>query len=172
VRLTQAQRKEFRALMWEFRRDAAALTDQERRRLEDLFARVPELRRLYEIKGRFKRIFDTAAGRRQAAYQLCALEVDALDAGLDLSAFFRTYERWQDGILAYFDGRQTSAVVEGINNKARVIVKRSYGLKTAESLWTRLILDLNWAKRAIGQTIDGLRALVAGFKALFSGASA
>jgi transposase len=158
--------------MWEFRRDAAALTDKARRRLEDLFERVPELRRLYEIKGGFKRIFDTAKGRRQAAYRLCALEVDALDAGLDLSAFFRTYERWQDGILAYFDGRQTSAAVEGINNKARVIVKRSYGLKTASSLWTRLILDLNWAKQVIGRTIEGIRSLAAGFKALFSGASA
>jgi transposase len=158
--------------MWEFRRDAAALTDKERRRLEDLFARLPQLRRLYEIKGRFKRIFDTAKDRRQAAYQLCELEVAALDAGLDLGAFFRTYERWQDGILAYFDGRQTSAAVEGINNKARVIVKRSYGLKTASSLWTRLILDLNWAKQAVGQTIAGIRSLAAGFKALFSGASA
>jgi transposase len=159
-------------LMWEFRRDAAALTGQERQRLEGLFARLPELRQLYEIKGRFKRIFDTAKGRRQAAYRLCALEVDALDAGLDLGAFFRTYERWQDGILAYFDERQTSAAVEGINNKARVIVKRSYGLKTAGSLWTRLILDLNWGKRVIGRTIEGVRSLVAGFKALFSGASA
>jgi transposase len=159
-------------LLWEFRRDADALTDQERRQLEDLFARVPLLRQLYQIKGRFKRIFDTAQGRRQAAYQLCELEVDALDAGLDLSAFFRTYERWQEGILAYFDGRQTSAAVEGINNKARVIVKRSYGLKTAGSLWTRLILDLNWGKRVIGRTIEGVRSLAAGFKALFSGASA
>jgi transposase len=158
--------------MWEFRRDAAALTGKERQRLEGLFARVPALRRLYEIKSRFKRIFDAAKGRHQAAYQLCALEVDALDAGLDLSAFFRTYDRWQDGILAYFDGRQTSAAVEGINNKARVIVKRSYGLKTASSLWTRLILDLNWGKRVIGRTIAGVRSLVAGFKALFSGASA
>ena len=31
--------------------------------------------------------------------------------------------------------------MEGINNKARVITKRTYGLKSAESLWTRLILD-------------------------------
>jgi transposase len=158
--------------MWEFRRDAAKLTDEERRRLEELFERLPELRRLYEIKGWFKRIFDTAKSRRKAAYQLCALEVAALDAGLDLSAFFRTYERWQDGILAYFDDRQTSAAVEGINNKARVIVKRSYGLKSAGSLWTRLILDLNWARQAVGQTIEGMRALAAGFKTLISGASA
>jgi hypothetical protein len=33
---------------------------------------VPLLRQLYQIKGRFKRIFDTAQGRRQAAYQ-CVL---------------------------------------------------------------------------------------------------
>lgn len=153
--------------MWEFRRDAASLTGQERQRLEGLFVRVPELRRLYEIKGRFKRIFDTAKDRRRAAYRLCALEVDALDAGLDLSAFFRTYDRWQDEILAYFDRRQTSAAVEGINNKARVITKRAYGLKSADSLWNRLILDLNRASQAIGWSIEQIRQMARGLKALF-----
>ena len=61
--------------------------------------------------------------------------------GLDLGSFFETYDRWKTKILNYFDARQTSAAVEGINNKARVITKRTYGLKSAKSLWDRLILD-------------------------------
>ena len=48
-----------------------------------------------------------------------------------------TYDQWKTEILNYFDARQTSAAVEGINNKSRVITKRTYGLKSAESLWTR-----------------------------------
>ena len=47
------------------------------------------------------------------------------------------------GILNYFAAWQTSGPVEGINTKARVIVKRCYGLKSADSLWTRLVLELN-----------------------------
>ena len=33
--------------------------------------------------------------------------------------------------------------MEGINNKARVITKRCYGVKSSGTLWNRLILDLD-----------------------------
>ena len=52
--------------------------------------------------------------------------------------------------MNYFEGRYTSAAVEGINNKARVITKRCYGVKTAKTLLSRLILDLNRASEAVG----------------------
>jgi hypothetical protein len=84
--------------------------------------------------------------------------------------FVKTYERWQEGILNYFDGRHTSGPVEGINNKARVITKRAYGLKSASSLWTRLVLDLNLAAEATGQTIEAFRATAAAFRPIFSAA--
>jgi transposase len=128
---------------------------------------LPRLKTLYELKVRFKQIFDTAPHRQAAARRLCGLELDALDAGIDLGDFFRTYDRWQEEILNYFDAGQTSAAVEGINNKARVIVKRAYGLKSVRSLWDRLVLDLNLAKRAVGRSISGLRELVQGLKAFF-----
>ena len=153
--------------MWEFRRDPASLSEQERAQLEALFVRLPRLRTLYELRVRFKTIFDTAPGRRSASMQLCKLEMAAMDADVDLLDFFHTYDEWQQEILNYFDARQTSAQVEGINNKARVLIKRAYGLKCVGSLWTRLMLDLNLAKLALGRSIDRLRDLAHGLKALF-----
>jgi Transposase len=91
-----------------------------------------------------------------------------LDEFPELEAFIRTFEAWQEEILNYFDARQTSGPVEGINNKARVILKRSYGLKSADSLWTRLILDLNRAKDVVLYTIRQMHELAAGFRVLFS----
>jgi len=85
-----------------------------------------------------------------------------------LEAFIRTFEAWQEEILNYFDARQTSGPVEGVNNKARVILKRSYGLKSADSLWTRLILDLNRAQEVVLYTIGQIHELVAGFRASFA----
>jgi hypothetical protein len=85
-----------------------------------------------------------------------------------MDSFIRTFERWQDEILNYFEARQTSAPVEGINNKARVIIKRAYGLRSAESLWTRLVLDLNRAQEVVVWTIAQVREMVAGFRILFS----
>ena len=77
--------------------------------------------------------------------------------GLDFSKFWRTCDNWKAGILSYFDGRYTSAAVEGINNKARVITNRCYGVKTAKTLFSRLILDLNRASDAVGRGIAELR---------------
>jgi transposase len=117
---------------------------------------------------RFQRIFDTARDRRKAYRALIGLFLDMLDNFPELEAFIRTFESWQEEILNYFDARQTSATVEGLNNKARVILKRAYGLKGADSLWTRLILDVNRATDVVLYTIGQIQELVAGFRATFA----
>jgi transposase len=136
--------------------------------LEHLFQQIPKLRTLYELRVRFKTIFDTLTQRHLAALALTQLCLDAIDAFPALEKFVCTYEKWHLLILNYFPGRPTSAAVEGINNKARVITKRAYGLKSADSLWTRLILDLNRAQDIVVHTIAGLRAVADGFRAIFS----
>ena len=156
--------------MWEFRRNPQALSAEEKTKREGLFAKLPRLRVLYEFRVRFQHILDTAPDRRRALRSLTELWLDILEDGPELEPFLRTFETWQEEILNYFDARQTSGPVEGINNKARVIVKRAYGLKSADSLWTRLVLDLNLARDAVAQTIGHLRDLVTGFQALFSSA--
>jgi transposase len=156
--------------MWEFRRNPQDLTDEDRAKLEELFGKLPRLRRLYEVRVRFQQIFDTAGDRKEALRALLGLYLDMLGDFPALDAFVRTFEAWQEEILNYFDARQTSGPVEGINNKARVIVKRAYGLKSADSLWTRLVLDLNRAKEVVTHTIGQIRELVVGFRAIFSGA--
>jgi transposase len=154
--------------MWEFRRDPRELAAKGKQRLEELFERLPRLRQLYEIRVQFKEIFDRPVGRRKAGRELVALFLEAMAAFPELESFVVTYEQWQEEILNYFDARQTSAAVEGVNNKARVIIKRAYGLKSGDSLWTRLILDLNRAKEVVGCTLQHIRELVAGFRAIFS----
>jgi transposase len=129
---------------------------------------LPRLRALYEIRVRFQRIFDTAPGRRKALRSLVGLWLDILEHFPGMDPFICTFERWQEEILNYFDARQTSGPVEGINNKARVIVKRAYGLKSGDSLWTRLILDLNRAKDVAAHTIEQIHGLVVRFRALFA----
>jgi transposase len=126
------------------------------------------LRTLYEFRVRFKKIFDTAPSRRRALQALVRLFGDMVDFAPELDGFVRTFERWEDEILNYFEARQTSAAVEGLNNKARVILKRSYGLKEVDSLWTRLILDVNRATDVVLYTIRQIKELVAGFRATFS----
>jgi len=153
--------------MWEFRRDPKDLKPQERESLDRLFVELPVLKDVYDVRVRFKEIFDTASDPATAEQQLAELRSRIESLGLDFSKFWTTYDNWKTGILNYFDGRYTSAAVEGINNKARVITKRCYGVKSSGTLWNRLILDLNRASEAVGQSIAVLRQIVSGLKAVF-----
>jgi transposase len=145
------------------------LTAEENKALGGLFEKIPKLKELYQVGLRFKKIFDTAPDRTTAASWLENLRGEAERLGLDLELFFATYDRWKTEMLNYFDARQTGAAVEGINNKARVITKRTYGLKSAQSWWDRLILDLNQASGAIGWSIEQIRQIAKGLKVLFDG---
>ncbi|HMB06929.1 MAG TPA: transposase [Isosphaeraceae bacterium] len=165
--LDKAERKAFRSQMWAFRRDPASLTAEEKEALEHLFEKIPTLKGLYRVRLRFKEIFDTARDRTTATRWLRQLRREAERLGLELGPFFETYERWKTAILNNFDAHQTSAAVEGINNKARVITKRAYGVKSADTLWKRLILGLNRASEAIGRSIDRIRQIAQGLTALF-----
>src|SRR3954447_16216268 len=167
AKLNRAERKAFRSQMWAFRRDPESLTTEEQQALEGLFETIPDLKELYRVRLRFKEIFDTARDRTTAARWLRQLRRETEELGLDLGPFFETYDRWKTAILNDFDARQTSAAVEGINNKARVITKRAYGLKSADGLWDRLILDLNRASEAVGSSIEQIRRMAHGLKALF-----
>ena len=167
AKLTKDQRKAFRSQMWAFRRDPESLSAEEKQALEALFEKIPALRPLYQVRLRFKEIFDTARRPNHGRTLVEELRRQCDQLGLDLGSFFETYDRWKTGILNYFDARQTSAAVEGINNKARVITKRAYGLKSAKRLWDRLILDLNRASQAIGYSIEHIRQIAKGLKALF-----
>ncbi|MFO7901364.1 MAG: transposase, partial [Pirellulaceae bacterium] len=74
---------------------------------------------------------------------------------------------WKTGIPKYFDGRYTSAAVEGINNKGRVITKRCYGVKSAGTFFKRIVLDLNHASETVGRSMAEMRQMIAGLKAVF-----
>ncbi|MBD2004120.1 ISL3 family transposase [Trichocoleus sp. FACHB-40] len=51
-----------------------------------------------------------------------------------------TIIRWLDEIIAYFDNRTTSGVVEGINNKLKLIKRSAYGFRNFENYRIRCLL--------------------------------
>jgi transposase len=167
--LNKAERKQFRARMWEFRRRPKDLTPAQVADLEVLFAAVPVLRVVYRLRWKLTAIFDSDIDRQAAETQIGAWCQEATATGLDWGGFVGMYERHRDGILAYFAARENSGPVEGLNNKARVIVKRCYGLKSCETLWSRLILDVNWMGERIGRTVTEMHALANRIYAAFCG---
>src|ERR1700675_2548657 len=103
-KLSKAERKEFRARMWEFRRDPSGLTAEEKANLAALFLRLPELQKLYDLRVEFKRIFDETRDRTEADMALTAWIVKLLETFPEMSkSFVKTYDHWQEEILNYFD---------------------------------------------------------------------
>jgi len=151
-----------------FRRRPEDLAAAETAKPDGLLERPVRLRTLYDVRGRFQRLCDTTPGRAKALRALTERRLDVLEQFPEMDRFLRTFETWQDEVLNSFEGRQTSGPVEGINNKARVIVRRAYGLKAAGSLGARLVLDLDRGRDVVRHTIEPIRSAVAGPRAAFA----
>jgi len=158
--------------MWAYRKRPQQLTEEERANLERLFEQIPELALPYHFRWAVTDIFDTKQSREEAAAQFEQLRemlaADDEDSAV-LLEFFKTYDEHREGILAYFDDRKTSGPVEGLNNKARVITKRCYGVKETETLWNRLCLDVNLAAEAAWLTVQSIHTLTNRIRDVFLG---
>lgn len=166
--MPREEQKKFRARMWLFRRRQSELTGEQLAELEDLLQQVPGLQVAYYFRQEVTDIFDTAANRAQAESRLEEVRA-ALEGDSELLKFFELLDRWREAILAYFDRRETSGPLEGLNNKARVITRRSYGVKHTDSLWKRLVLDINRAGRIVRRSVANLHALARAIQAKFRG---
>jgi transposase len=57
--------------------------------------------------------------------------------------FIKTLRAHWNEITNYFIHRQTSGFVEGLNNKIKVLKRRSYGLFNPKRLFQRIYIDLH-----------------------------
>jgi transposase len=166
--LPVTKRKELRSLMHDFRRRPEDLTPERLGALEDLFEKVPLLGAVHALRWQATAIFDTAADRASAAAALRAWMAEARESEMDWEPFIGMLERHWDGILAYFDERRSSGPVEGLNAKIRVVMRRGYGIRNLSTLWSRVLLDVNWAWKAVGRTIVAVRDLASRIRAHFA----
>lgn len=155
--------------MWAFRMRPEKLSEEQAAELRTLFDRLPELEIPYCLRWGVTEVFDTAENREEAERRLEEYRAVLDEDDPELLKFFAAYDAHREGILAYFDEGKTSGVVEGINNKARVITKRCYGVKDVKTLWNRLCLDLNLAAQAVQRTVARIKELTRLIRAKFLG---
>jgi transposase len=154
--------------MHEFRRRPEDLKPEQTQALEALFEKVPMLGVIYHLRWSATKIFDTAPNRTVAAQALDEWIAEARETGLDWEPFITMLKNHRDGILAYFDERKSSGPVEGLNTKVRVVLRRGYGIRNIATLWSRLLLDVNWATKKLGPTIANIRDLVSRIQGHFA----
>lgn len=94
----------------------------------------PLLKRMHELKEKIRKIFNQTNNWYAGVFKL----------GMWLSRakkYFpnshKTILRWFDEIIAYFDNGTTSGVVEGINNKLKLIKRSAYGFRNFKNFRVR-----------------------------------
>ncbi len=120
------------------------LDDAGRQKLRVAYELSPILRKLHQLKERFRSIFEHITHRKQAERFLQAWICEIKQLGCDsLAKFVKTLERWWEPVLSYFDQRITNGPVEGINNKIKLIKRRAYGYRNVTNFRNRIVAEIS-----------------------------
>ena len=113
------------------------LTDQQKDKLEEVKKVSPILAKMHLLKEEFRDIFETNCNWVEGLLSLADWLRNAQNY---FPKSFATIRRWLGEIIAYFDCRTTQGVVEGINNKLKLIKRRGYGFRNFDNFSQRCFL--------------------------------
>jgi transposase len=99
----------------------------------------PKLKRMHSLKEEFRNIFTNSESWANGVLSLLDWINDAL---IYFPKSTATIIRWFGEIVGYFDHKTTSGMVEGINNKLKLIKRLGYGFRNFSNFRLRSLL--NW----------------------------
>jgi transposase len=144
-----ADQQRLKGCRWLLVKNQADLDERERAKLAELYLAAPLLGRLHQLKEAFRTICETAPDRATAAARLTAWIAEVEASGVpSLTKFVRTLRRWWDAILNYFHERLTSGVVEGLNNKLKLIKRRAFGYRNFTHFRLRVLVECQGHREA------------------------
>ena len=115
------------------------LNEVEQEKLKQVEKVAPILTKMHALKEELRDIFESTKDWSEGLLEIA-------DWLKDVSKYFPksfgTIKRWIGEIIAYFDERTTQGVVEGINNKLKLIKRRAYGFRNFDNF--RLRSFLTW----------------------------
>ena len=113
------------------------LKEPEQEKLKEVEKVAPVLTKMHTLKEELRDIFETSRDWSEGLLEIA-------DWLKDVSKYFPksfgTIRRWIGEIIAYFDEGTTQGVVEGINNKLKLIKRRAYGFRNFDSFRLRSFL--------------------------------
>jgi transposase len=141
--LSEDEYNTIKGAMWPFRKNKADLKSQEAELLDRLFGYAPSLKLAYDFREELTAIFDKDLTKTQTTQAIKDWRQEVQTSQLTwFDPFLTTLDTYLDEITNYFLHRDTSAFVEGLNNKIKVLKRRCYGLLNLDHLFQRLFLDL------------------------------
>ncbi len=119
-------------------KNESSLNESQILKLKQVKLVSPILGIMHELKENFRNIFEENTDWLSGLF--------SLGKWLNSAAQYfpssqQTIKRWLDEIVAYFDNRTTSGVVEGINNKLKLIKRSAYGFRNFDNFRVRCLLS-------------------------------
>ncbi|MBI4854905.1 MAG: ISL3 family transposase [Acidobacteria bacterium] len=142
--LSETEYGELKGVMWPFRLNPLDLEVEQKSQLEKLFSLSPSLKMAYDFREELTEIFDKSPSKIEARLSILSWADRVKNSSLScFDSFLTTLNNHLDSITNYFLDRESSGFVEGLNNKIKVLKRRSYGIFTSSRIFQRLWLDLN-----------------------------
>ena len=148
------EEESFKNLRWTLLKSPDNLSEDEQKTLKEAFSISPALDEVYQLRKDLKAIFDLDLTKDQAATKVEQWQEKAqkLD-NKPIESFLKTLNNWKDKVLSFFHQRHTNAVVEGLNNAIRGIIRRSFGFHSFENLRRRVLIELGESRINHSRTI-------------------
>lgn len=115
------------------------LTDTQQESLVKIYETCPTLKMGHRLKECLRHIFESHSTKEKATQRIQKWLVISASKGL-FPDFRKTLSNWLDNITNYFLQRTTSGIVEGINNKIKLIKRRAFGFRNFEHFRLRVIV--------------------------------
>jgi transposase len=120
------------------------MTDEEKKIVEPLFNLSPSLKSAYQFCCELTGIYNSHIDKESANKKITSWIDDVEKSNLVcFRRFIKTLKKYRTEIENYFINRDTSGFVEGINNKAKVMKRRCYGIFNLKHFFQRLFLDFS-----------------------------
>lgn len=145
----QNQLKKHKDLIYQLRHAFCGKFDklaaETQQKLGGLFTLDSELKTVHSLKEEFLAIYANETLNRAEAETTIAAWIERVRTVNipELLEFVSTYERRKEHILNYFDYRYTNGLMEGLNNRNKVIQRMSYGFRRFATLRGKLLFELS-----------------------------
>ncbi len=128
--ISHERSKQLKNLRWIILKNHKDLTLEEKEKLEFAFECSEGLKKMYNFKEKIRQVFEKKIDKEEAKLELREIINKAKEEITDKSirSFIKTYNMFEDYILNYFNERKSNGLVEGINNKIKLIKRIAYGM--------------------------------------------
>lgn len=136
-KLTDENKKILKGFRWLLLK--TELKTKDRKKLEELMKINENINKAMILKEEFRRFYEAA--NQEKAEKILLDWIDECNES-NLKPFIKLAKRlnrWKDGLLEYFKQKISNGISEGINNKIKVIKRRSYGFRDMNYFFLKIL---------------------------------